>query len=85
MTKQPYPASLPYLPECSFLDNSRIHYPPRESGWKLDSMGFQLSLRTPESEFGRGSYDLPKLEVMHDPSRTEPIRGDPIRDEPIRG
>ena len=33
--------------------------------WILDSMGFPYSARTLESEFGRRSYDLPKLEVIH--------------------
>ena len=33
--------------------------------WILDSMGFPKSPRTPESEFGRRSYDLLKLEVIH--------------------
>ena len=72
MTRQPYPASLPYLPERSFPTGSSTHCPPKASGWELDSMVFPKSPRTPESEFGRESYDLPKSEVMHDPSRTDP-------------
>ena len=66
MTKQPYPDSLPYLPERPFPASSSTHYPPKTSNWKLDSMVFPWSPRTPESEFGRSSYDLPKLEVTHD-------------------
>ena len=31
---------------------------------KLYIDGFPYSQRTPESDFGRRSYDLPKLEVM---------------------
>ena len=66
MTKQSYPGSLPYLLGRPFSDGSEIHYPPKESGWKFDSMGFTWSPRTHESEFGRRSYDLPKLEVIQD-------------------
>ena len=85
MTRLPYPDSLPYLPERPFPADSDTHCPLKASCWKLDSMDFPYSPRTPKSEFGQESYDLPKLEVMRDPSRTEPIRGDPIWGEPIRG
>ena len=78
MTKKSHPGSLPYLPKGPFPTGSETHYPPKASGWKFDSMEFPWSPRTPESEFGRRSYDLPKLEVTQDPSRTEPIRGDPF-------
>ena len=40
--------------------------PPQEHGYNHDSMGFPYSPRTPEMEFRRRSYDLPKLEVTHD-------------------
>ena len=65
MTKQSDPGSLPYFPERPFLDGSETYFPPKASGLKFDSMGFPWSLRTPELEFGRRSYDLPKLEVTH--------------------
>ena len=78
MTKQSHPGSLPYLSEWPFPTSSEIHFPPKVSGWKVDLMSFPWSSRTSESEFGRRSYDLPKFEVMQDPSRTEPIRGDPF-------
>ena len=39
-TKQSYSGSLPYFPERPFLAGSKIHCPPKASGWKLDSMGF---------------------------------------------
>ena len=64
MTKQSYPDSLPHLPGWPFPAGSDIHYPPKGSGWKFDTMGFPWSPRTPKLEFGRESYDLPKLEVM---------------------
>ena len=41
MTRQPYPASLPYLPERFFLASSSTHCPPKASSWNLDSMGFR--------------------------------------------
>ena len=66
MTKQSYPDSLPYLPERPFPTGSGTHFHPKTSFWKLDSMGFPWSPRTPKSEFGRRNYDLPKLEVTHD-------------------
>ena len=82
MTKLSHPGSLPYLPRWPFPAGSETHYPPKASGWKFDPMGFPWSPRTPESEFGRESYDLPKLEVTQDPTRTEPIRGEPSRADP---
>ena len=82
MTKQSHPGCIPYLLERPFPACSGTQCPSEISGWKLDSMGFPWSLRTPESDFGRRSYDLPKLEVMQDPSRTEPIRGEPSRGNP---
>ena len=66
MTRQPYPAGLPYLSKRPFPTRSGTQCPPKESGWNIDSMGFPWSPRTPESEFGRRSYDLPKFEVTHD-------------------
>ena len=66
MTKLSHPGSLPYFPGRPFPVSSEIHCPPKASGWKVDSLGFPYSIRTPELEFGRESYDLPKLEVTHD-------------------
>ena len=68
MNNQPYPASStrPVLPDYSFPDGSSTQFPSKEYGWNLDSMIFPYSLRTPESEFGRRSYDLLKLEVSHE-------------------
>ena len=66
MTRQPYPDSLPDLPECPFLASSSTHCPPQEFGWNRDSMGFPYSPITLKTEFGRRSYDLPKFEVTHD-------------------
>ena len=39
MTRQPYPASLTYLPERPFPASSGTYFPPKSSGWKLDSIG----------------------------------------------
>ena len=72
MTRQPYPDSLPDLPESLSRASSSTQCPHQAYGWNLDSMGFPSSLRTQKTEFGQRSYDLSKLEVMHDPSRTEP-------------
>ena len=66
MTKLSHPGSLPHLPGRLFPAGSDTQCPQKGYGWKVDSMGFPLSPRTPESEFGRESYDLPKLEVTHD-------------------
>ena len=66
ITRQPYSDSLPYLPEFPFPASSSTHCPPQTSELNLDSMGFPYSLRTPETESRRESYDLPKLEVTHD-------------------
>ena len=75
MTKLSHLGSLSYLPGRIFPADSDIHCPPKEYGWKVDSMGFLWSPRTPKSKFGQESYGLPKLDVMQDPSRTGPIRG----------
>ena len=82
MTKLPHPGSLTYLHKSPFPVGSNTHCPKKIAGWKRDSMGFPWRLRTPKSEFGRISYDLPKLEVMQDPSRTELIGGEPSRTDP---
>ena len=66
MTRQPYLDSLPDLPGSLFPARFSIHCHPQAYGWNIDSMGFPYSLRTPETEFVRRSYDLPKLEVSHD-------------------
>ena len=66
MTRQSYLDSLPYFPGRPFPALSDIHFHPKGYGWKFDSMGFPKSPRTPESEFERESYDLPKFEVTHD-------------------
>ena len=63
MTKLSHPGSLPYLPGWPFPAGSDIHCPPKWSDWKVDSMGFRNIQRTPELEFGREIYDLPKFEV----------------------
>ena len=82
MTKLSHPGSLPYLPERPFPAGSNTHCPLKTSRLNLDSMGFPKSPRTLESEFRRRSYDLPKLEVMQDPSWTKPTRGEPIQVNP---
>ena len=66
MTKLSHPGSLLYFPGRPFLAGLDTHCPPKWSEWKVDSMGFLYSPRTPESKFGRENYDLPKLEVTQD-------------------
>ena len=40
MTKQPYPTSLPYLPECSFPGLSSTHCPPKNLDRNLTQWAF---------------------------------------------
>ena len=58
LTKLSHPGNLPYFLERPFSTSSGTQYHPRTFGWKLDSMVFPWSPRTPESKFGRESYGL---------------------------
>ena len=88
MSRQPYPDSLPYLPECPFTASSSTHFPPKSAG-KLTQWAFHRVQEHPnqssdEEVMTFRSWRSCMILAGRNPSRVNPSRVNPFGVNPSR-